>query len=305
MSAVHHVRDLDLSHDIADFIRGSHGGDIGSLVDILSGAGDSAIFGGLPRDFAREGRNAFNSDVDVVVDASPDMLDTLLAALGGHRNRFGGYRLKYGRFDFDVWALQSTWAVSNGYVAAHSLNDLIKTTFFDCDAVLFHCRTLEITSSDRFWTSIKHGIVDINLEANPHYIGTLARTLRILLDWRQDLGPKLTSYLVEGMARNGGEIVDYVARNGLGRCLAAGSDPNAVILEICKHVAGRSSCNCLVKFNPLHYGPYVAGDQGTCPETIRGLVAVASESQSSCRSPAGRTIAAPSKNSGWMENAFD
>jgi hypothetical protein len=271
MSADHQVRDRDLSHDIADFIRGPQGGEIGTLVDVLSGAGDSAIFGGLPRDFAREGRGAFNSDVDVVVDASPEVLATMLGALGGHRNRFGGYRLRYGRFDFDVWALQSTWAVSNGYVAAHSLNDLIKTTFFDCDAVLFHCRTLEITSSDRFWTSIKYGIVDINLEANPHYIGTLARTLRILLDWRQDLGPKLTSYLAKGMARNGGEIVDYVARNGLGRRLAAGSDPNAVILELCKDVAVRSSCNCSVKFNPLHYGRYVAEAQGTCPETIRGL----------------------------------
>ena len=258
MSARHHVRDRDLSRDIADFIRGPQGGEIGTLVDVLSGAGDSAIFGGLPRDFAREGRNAFDSDVDLVVDASPDVLDTLLGALGGRRNRFGGYRLKYGRFDFDVWALQSTWAVSNGYVAAYSLNDLIKTTFFDCDAVLFHCRTLEITSSDRFWTSIKHGIVDINLEANPHYIGTLARTLRILLDWRQDLGPKLTGYLAEGIARNGGEIVDYVARNGLGRRLAAGSDPNTVIVELYKHLTVQSVCNFSAMFNPLHYSRYVA-----------------------------------------------
>lgn len=262
MSAGYHIRERDLSHDIADFIRGSQGEEIGTLVDILNGAGDSAIFGGLPRDFAREGRNAFDSDVDVVVDVSPDVLDTLLGELGGHRNRFGGYRLKYGRFDFDVWALQSTWAVSNGYVAAHSLNDLIKTTFFDCDAVLFNCRTLEITSSNRFWTSIKHRIVDINLEANPHYIGTLARTLRILLDWRQDLGPKLTTYLAEGMARKGGEIVDYVARNGLGRCLAAGSDPNAVIFELYKHVTVRSSSPYPGKFNSLYCDRYGAEAQG-------------------------------------------
>jgi hypothetical protein len=262
MSADHHVRDRDLSHDIADFIRGPEGGEIGTLVDVLSDVGDSAIFGGLPRDFARDGRGAFNSDVDVVVDASPEVLDTMLGALGGRRNRFGGYRLKYGRFDFDVWALQSTWAVSNGYVAAHSLNDLIKTTFFDCDAVLFHCRTLEITSSDRFWTSIKHGIVDINLEANPHYVGTLARTLKILVDWRQDLGPKLMDYLTEGMARNGGELVDYVVRNGLGRHLAAGSDPNAVIGELYKHVTLHSTCNCSPKLSTIHYGRYVGRKQG-------------------------------------------
>lgn len=249
MRADQHTLQLDLSLDIADFIRGSQGEEIGALLDILSGVGESAIFGGLPRDFARDGRSAFNSDVDVVVDASSDVLDTLLCELGGQRNRFGGYRLKYGRFDFDVWALQSTWAVSNGHVAAHSLNDLIKTTFFDCDAVLFRCRTLEIISSDRFWESIKHGIVDINLEANPHYIGTLARTLRILLEWRQGLGPKLTKYLADGIARNEAEIVNYVARNGLGRCFAAGSDPNEVVLELYKHMTVRENCQSAGKFN--------------------------------------------------------
>ncbi|MGV1769812.1 hypothetical protein ACQZ6B_06515 [Agrobacterium vitis] len=261
MTTGHHVQDRDLSDDIADFIRGKQGDEIGALVDILSGAGDSAIFGGLPRDFAREGRKFFNSDVDLVVDASPDVLDKLLCKLGGNRNRFGGYRLKYGRFDFDVWALQSTWAVSNGYVVAHSLNDLVKTTFFDCDAVLFHCRTLEITSSDRFWTSIKQGIVDINLEANPHYIGTLARTLRILLDWRQKLGPKLTSYLLEGMSCNRREVVDYIARNGLGRRLAAGSDPNTVIISLYNQMTVRSSCNCTAELNSLHHNRPVTEKQ--------------------------------------------
>lgn len=269
MNVCHHLRDRGLSDDIAEFIRGSQGSEIGALVDILGSAGDSAIFGGLPRDFAREGRDAFNSDVDVVVDASPDVLDGLLRTLGGQRNRFGGYRLKYGRFDFDIWALQSTWAVSHGYVAVHSLDDLVRTTFFDCDAVIFHCRTQVVTRSDRFWTSIEHGIVDTNLEANPHYIGTLARTLKILLDWRQDLGPKLTSYLAEGMARNSEEIVDYVARNGLGRCLAAGSDPHAVMSELYEHAAIKSFTEGSSPFNHLQYGPGEVDRQNSCVEQLK------------------------------------
>ncbi|BBD37209.1 hypothetical protein Amn_20890 [Aminobacter sp. Y103A] len=259
MNARYLVRDRDLSNDIADFIRGSQGAEIGALVDMVGKVGDSAILGGLPRDFAREGRSAFSSDVDVVVEASPDALHALLASLGGRRNRFGGYRLTYGRFDFDVWALQSTWAVSHGHVAVHSLKDLVKTTFFDCDSVLFHCRTHEITRSDNFWTSIEHRIVDINLEANPHYIGTLARTLRILLDWRQDLGPKLTKYLAEGMARNSDEIVDYVARNGLGRRLAAGSDPCMVVSALHAHLTAWQDCEQALKSKPLegcHHDQY-------------------------------------------------
>src|SRR5690348_14297568 len=104
MTSSQHVLDRGLSSDIADFMRGPQGHDVGELTDRLSLIGDCAIFGGLPRDFAREGRAAFKSDVDVVVDAAPGALDELLGRMGGQRNRFGGYRLKYGRFDFDVWA---------------------------------------------------------------------------------------------------------------------------------------------------------------------------------------------------------
>lgn len=240
MTTSQHVLDRGLSSDIVDFIRGPQGHDIGDLIDRLSPVGDCAIFGGLPRDFAREGRDAFKSDVDIVVDAVPGELEAFLGQIGGRRNRFGGYRLKYGRFDFDVWALQTTWAASTGHVEVHSLTDLVKTTFFDCDAVLFHCRTLEIIRSERFWTSIEHGIVDINLEANPHYIGTLARTLRILFDRQQQLTPRLASYLAEGIARNRNEILEYATRNGADLGLAAGMDLDAAISALDKQWAGSS-----------------------------------------------------------------
>ncbi|MBM2712880.1 hypothetical protein JQK88_16995 [Mesorhizobium caraganae] len=244
MTTSQHMLDHGLSSDIADFIRGPKGHDIGDLIDRLSPVGDCAIFGGLPRDFARDGRNSFRSDVDVVVDAAPGALDALLGQLGGERNRFGGYRLRYGRFDFDVWALQTTWAASNDYVTVHSLTDLVKTTFFDCDAVLFHCRTLEITRSEQFWPSIEHGIVDINLEANPHYIGTLARTLRILFDWQQQLTPRLANYLAEGIARSRNEILDYATRNGAGLGLASGTDLDAAISALYTHGVGKTLLEC-------------------------------------------------------------
>lgn len=252
MTTSQHELDRGLSSDIADFIRGPQGHDIGDLVDRLSPVGDCAIFGGLPRDFAREGRDAFKSDVDIVVDSAPGELDTLLGQIGGQRNRFGGYRLKYGRFDFDVWALQTTWAASTGHVEVHSLTDLVKTTFFDCDAVLFHCRTLEITRSERFWTSIEHGIVDINLEANPHYIGTLARSLRIFFDRRQQLTPRLATYLAEGLARNRNEILAYATRNGPG---LGPADLDDAISAIDKQCAGSSLSENRSRSTAYHCSP--------------------------------------------------
>jgi hypothetical protein len=229
MTGSQHLLDRGLSFEIADFIQGAHGHDIGNFIDRVSPIGDCAIFGGLPRDFAREGRDAFKSDVDIVVDAVPEELDALLEQFGGQRNRFGGYRLRYGRFDFDVWALQTTWAVSNGHVDVHSLMDLIKTTFFDCDAVVFHCRTLEINRSEQFWTSIKSGIVDINLEANPHYLGTLVRTLKIAFNKQQQLAPRLSNYLAKGIERSYNELLDYANRKNIGVGLLSRVELDAAI----------------------------------------------------------------------------
>lgn len=232
MISSQHLLDRSLSLEIADFIRGPQGCHVGDLIDCLSQVGDCAIFGGLPRDFARAGRAAFKSDVDIVVDAEPSVLDELLSRMGGQRNRFGGYRLKYGQFDFDIWALQTTWAAAEGYVEIYCLKDLIKTTFFDCDAVLFHCNTSHISRSDRFWKSIKYKIVDINLEVNPHYVGTLARTLRIMLDWQQQLTPRLAAYLAKGIVSNRNEVLDYASRNGFSFGLTAEAKLDAAILSL-------------------------------------------------------------------------
>lgn len=238
MTAHDQTLDRQLSAEIADYIHGSDGHDISELIELISPVGDCAIFGGMPRDFARRGRDAFNSDVDIVVDVAPGLLDGLLACLGGVRNRFGGYRLKHGRFDFDIWALQSTWAAASGHVEVRSLPDLVKTTFFDCDAVLYHCRTREIARSEQFWSGIEQRVVDINLEANPHHIGALARTLRVFISWQQDLAPRLASYLVDGIARNRDEIVDYTRRNSASLGLADGSEIQCALQHLYFQAAG-------------------------------------------------------------------
>jgi hypothetical protein len=204
------MHDGELSSRIAHFIRGQEGADIGRLIDMLEPVGEVGIFGGMPRDFARVGGSvAFASDVDVVVDAPTDALDEVLHPTGAKRNRFGGYRLRHGRFDFDIWALERTWAARTGHVAVSSLKDLVKTTFFDCDAVVYHCRSAAISRSNSFWPNLHRGVVDINLEANPHRVGMLARTLRILFDWEQDLSPKLAEYLVSGLAEHGAAVMQY------------------------------------------------------------------------------------------------
>ena len=238
-----HPLDHELSSDISQFIRSERGSDIGRLVDLLEAVGPSAIFGGLPRDFARDGSSSFDSDVDVVVDAPAAALDACLQPMGAERNRFGGYRLRFGRFDFDVWALERTWAASTGQVAVRTLSDLVKTTFFDCDAILYHCQTAAISRPSAYWSKARRHVIDINLEANPHQVGTLVRTLRALFDWQQDLSPKLANYLVLGLAEHHAAVLQYALAQPRTYRFARELDLDATLTQLHHHRIGTGLCS--------------------------------------------------------------
>lgn len=206
--------DLTLSSTVTRFIRGREGAEIGRMADLLSSVGKVAILGGMPRDFARTGSSEnFRSDVDLVVDAPAAELRRVLRPHAVRYNRFGGCRFHYGAFDFDVWALENTWAVTQGHVPVRSLSDLTKTTFFDCDAVVYHCDSGTLSWNPSFWTSLHKRRIGINLQLNPHPVGTLARTLRALLDWQLDLSPELIDYLLTGLTKHGVAVERYTQAN--------------------------------------------------------------------------------------------
>ncbi|MCC0806114.1 hypothetical protein FPV16_07770 [Methylobacterium sp. W2] len=180
---------------ISDPARG--GPEIADMIGHLGAIGEVAIFGGMPRDIAKGGADAFRSDVDLVVDTSDDRLAELLRSGHAVRNRFGGYRLKGQRHTYDIWALQSTWAVRSGHVPVSGLADLIRTTFFDRDAVVYLCNTGRIHHARRYWSCLKDDTVDINLEANPNVEGAIVRALRLIVDCKQKAGPRLVQYLAD------------------------------------------------------------------------------------------------------------
>ncbi len=197
---------------IEDASRG--GAEIADMVGHLGSIGEVAIFGGMPRDLARGGADAFRSDVDLVVDASPDSLGALLRDGPAVRNRFGGYRIVGHRHTYDVWALSSTWAVRNGHAHATSLTDLVRTTFFDRDAVLYLCKADRVHHGKRYWSRLKEKTVDINLEANPNTAGTIARALRLILEWDQQAGPRLVEYLCD-KSRTSSHLLDHATKDKL------------------------------------------------------------------------------------------
>jgi predicted nucleotidyltransferase len=163
--------------------------------------GDVAIFGGMVRDIAFSGSRDFRSDVDAVI-ATEDhaSLDKLVRSYDHTKNRFGGYRIQLSRSSVDLWTLDSTWAFRSGVVQGRCFADLIRTTFFDWDAIVFEVRSGRIHTIDGYLERLRRRLVDINLPTNPNPLGAVLRTLRLVVSQRAALSNNLADHLCEHLA---------------------------------------------------------------------------------------------------------
>ena len=120
---------------------------------------DTAIFGGMLRDFALKGARGFSSDIDLVTFASSAEIVSAIERLSPRKNRLAGTAsLRVG--GVSISGRSMTWAFRNGLVEGTSFSDLFKTTFFNLDAALFHLATQEFSFSPVY----EQGIVDRLLE---------------------------------------------------------------------------------------------------------------------------------------------
>lgn len=154
-----------------------------------------AVIGGLVRDFAREGRSEFRSDVDLVIDAPADEVARLATRLRANPNRFGGYRCKEGPWKIDFWALETTWA--RQHIPIQRLEDVLSCTFFDWDAVAYDLWGRKLICADDYLERIRQRTLDINLRPNPSPMGNLLRAIRRLTLWRLRPGLELQDFILE------------------------------------------------------------------------------------------------------------
>lgn len=128
---------------------------------------DLAIFGGMIRDLSLGRPESFRSDIDLVSTASAEEIHDLIRSYSPVRNRFGGFRFFFLGRPYDIWSLEDTWAVREGYVAAMKIEDLCKTTFFTTDAALFNVKSELFYAPSFCRRSIEGRTLDINLIHNP------------------------------------------------------------------------------------------------------------------------------------------
>jgi hypothetical protein len=158
---------------------------------------NAAIIGGMVRDFARVGAPGFHSDVDLVIDAPTPAVAEFAAALGARVNAFGGFSLVADGWEVDFWPLGSTWALREGHVKLESLQDVIRSTFFDHDAIIYDIGRRRVICDDGYVARQPLNTLEINLMPNPSIHGSLYRAARRILGWELTPGPKLRAFIDE------------------------------------------------------------------------------------------------------------
>lgn len=157
--------------------------------------GRTAIIGGLVRDIARKGKVGFRSDIDLVVDASPDAVAALAASMHATPNRFGGFSSAHPGWKVDFWSLANTWAAAVGLVEVDDLADLVHTTFFDCDAICYVIQDRRLHALSGYLERVGSRTIDVNLLPNPSIDGNLLRAARRILLWGFTPGPVLRGFI--------------------------------------------------------------------------------------------------------------
>jgi hypothetical protein len=158
---------------------------------------EAAIIGGMVRDFARVGAPGFHSDVDMVIDAPASEVADFAAAHGARVNAFGGFSLIADGWEVDFWPLESTWALRDGHVELERLEDVIRSTFFDHDAIIYDIGRRRVICDEGYVARQPLNMLEINLMPNPSIHGSLYRAARRILGWELTPGPKLRAFIDE------------------------------------------------------------------------------------------------------------
>jgi hypothetical protein len=190
------ARSLDQIEDrVRSVLRTYSKGELASLLPRLTELGEVGVLGGLLRDMAMNVPSTFTSDVDIVVAPRFERsLDRLMQSLGCTVNRFGGYRLHFRRGSADIWPLSRTWAFVHRFRTGSRLYDLIGTTYFSWDSIVYSVQRGRVFCRPSYLHDLRLREVDLELEENPNPMGSLVRTLRLVAKGMAGLKPRLANH---------------------------------------------------------------------------------------------------------------
>lgn len=199
-----------LENRVKYFFRSPYRGreDVRAALRSLRRLGSLALVGGMLRDISLFGNAGFKSDLDfVILPYDLKEFEKHMSASGATMNKFGGYGLRSNRWRIDVWPLQKSWAHVHGHVKLHTINDLRRATFFNCDAIVYDIESQSIRASKDYFEELNSKILEVNLKPNPNPTGSAVRAFRYSILKGFSWGPKLSRYVAETLDTVGWEAL--------------------------------------------------------------------------------------------------
>jgi len=171
---------------------------LNALLTAVRPLGEVVAFGGLLRNAALFGLSDFRSDIDLVVALSnEEALKDVLHTFRPSRTAFGGYRFRVDSFQVDIWPLESTWAFREGLVKDVSIPNLVRTTFFNWDAIAFSLDSGRLFHREDYLDHVAKRFLDVVLAQNPNPFGMAVRTIKLLRHTSAALSPTLVRFIVD------------------------------------------------------------------------------------------------------------
>jgi hypothetical protein len=169
------------------------------LNSVTANLSDTLIFGGMLREFALKNGRQFSSDIDLVAMVSHKELYDSIVHFNPEQNKFGGFRFSIEKILIDIWAFEDTWAFREGFVKGRGIEDLLKTTFFNVDAVAYNLSTGELFYSEDWARGIHSRILDINLLQNPSIEKMARKAIKMACVKEFSIGSALAKFLIDNI----------------------------------------------------------------------------------------------------------
>ncbi|MFM9913272.1 MAG: hypothetical protein ACKVN9_07055 [Methylophilaceae bacterium] len=193
------IKHLSLSNRISDYLNHVSPERLvirETLNEVSTRLPNTAIFGGMIREFALGNAREFSSDIDLVAFASHHEIYQAIKEFNPDRNKFGGFRFIVGKQLYDIWAFDDTWAFREGIIKGNVFKDLLDTTFFNLDAALFNLDESVCYVSDSYQTWLDDHLLDLNLQENPAPANMARRAINMAINQNLAIGPKLGLFLI-------------------------------------------------------------------------------------------------------------
>lgn len=184
------------------------------MLSFLLEKGDVLAFGGVVRDIALYGVKSFSSDLDLIFVGNRDHFHNELQQKG-KKNKFGGYRLKVGDWDIDVWHIEDTWAFKHRKANYKNELSLLDTTIMSWDSVLYSLSKNRVYCHDGYFEDLAKGYLDLVLFDNPNKFGAMIRIMRcFVLKEATVFSPRIIEFLNENLCQHSiDEILDSEKRS--------------------------------------------------------------------------------------------